>query len=421
MIFHKTTLDSGLRVITAPMPNTRSVAISIYLGAGARSEADSEIGAAHFLEHLFFKGTSNRPTAKEISEAIEGVGGIMNAGTDRELTVYWCKVGRPHWELALDVLADMLRNASFDPEELEKERAVVIEEISMIQDQPGEWVGTILDELMWPGQALGRDIAGTPDEVRSLSRNTITGYVARHYGPENAVVSVAGDLEHEAVLSAVGAQFDGWSPVVTESWAPTTDDQSAARVKIAYKETEQTHLCLAVPGLHQRHPQRYALDMLNVMLGEGMSSRLFLEVREKRGLAYDVGSFTSHYSDAGSLVVYAGVDPKRVESAIEGVIEQLDGVRETVTEEELVKAKEFTKGRMFMRMEDSRVISSSFGAQELLLGEIKTVDEIADLIDGVTLGEVKTVAQQLLRGDRLNLAIVGPVRDEERLLSLLRL
>src|SRR3990170_3853202 len=339
MEYQKTTLDNGLRVISVSMPHTRSVSVNIFVGTGSRYESDAEAGISHFAEHMFFKGTERRPTAREISEAIDGVGGVINAGTDRELTVFWAKVARPHFELAFDVLVDIMRNSRMDATEIEKERQVIIEEINMLRDDPREWVDVLIDETLWPGHALGRDVIGTKETVSSFDRARILGYIDSHYTPGNTVVSVAGNVEHEQVVEMVQQTLSNWAPGSIGFWEPAVRTQTAPVCRIGWKKTEQAHFCLAVPALSSRHPDRYALVLLNVILGEGMSSRLFQEIREKRSLAYDVHSYISHFLDTGAATIYAGVDPTRIEGALEGVIGELERLKDDLPEQEIVKAK----------------------------------------------------------------------------------
>ena len=255
-LYHQTTLANGLRVITAPMPHTRSVAVSVYVGAGSRYETDKEAGLSHFVEHLCFKGTERRPTSREISEAIDGAGGMINAGTDRELTVYYCKVAQPHFALAIDVLAELVRRPLFEPSELELERRVVLEELAMVADSPGQQVDLLLDETLWPNQPLGRDVAGSEESVRGLSREMVVEYLHRQYVPNNVVVSVAGAVSHEQSLEVVSDALGGWSRGEPGSWCPVVNGQQAPQTGLKYKKTEQAHLSLAVRGLPLKHPDR---------------------------------------------------------------------------------------------------------------------------------------------------------------------
>ena len=421
-LYQKTTLPNGLRVLTAPMPHTRSVAVSIYVGAGSRYEKRAQAGLSHFVEHLCFKGTERRPTPQEISQAIDGVGGIINAGTDRELTVYYCKVASPHFELALDVLADLVRRPLFAPAELEKERRVILEELATVADSPSQQVDVLLDETLWPDQPLGRDVAGSEASVNGLSRKVMVNYLHRQYVPNNVVVSVAGAVSQEQVVDLVARALGDWPPGAPGGWLPAVNGQRGPRAAVKYKATEQAHLSLAVHGLPLQHPDRYALSLLSVILGGGMSSRLVQELRERRGLCYDVHSYVSYFQDAGALAVYAGVAPARAREALVALLAELARLRdERVPEEELARAKELAKGRLLLRMEDTRAVSDWLGAQELLAGRIRTADEVVHHIDAVTEEDLGRLARQLLVSDQLNLAVVGPYRTDRRFLSLLHL
>ncbi|OGO02520.1 MAG: hypothetical protein A2Y59_02575 [Chloroflexi bacterium RBG_13_52_14] len=421
-MFQKTVLNNGLRIVTSAMPHTRSVCISIFIGAGSRYEQPHEAGLSHFVEHLCFKGTEKRPTAKEISETIDGVGGVLNGGTDKELTVYWVKVARSHYLVALDLLVDMLRNSKFDPVEMENERKVIIEELNMSMDSPQSRVDILIDEVMWPDQALGRDIAGNKDTVSAISRQMVLDYLPRFYIPGNTVLSVAGDISHEEVVDSVAKAFGDWTVGVSGALFPAENSQDAPRLRAESRKTEQVHLCLSVRGVSHQHPDRFILDLLNVVLGEGMSSRLFLELREKRGLAYDIHSHVTYFRDSGSLAIYAGVDPKKLELTVEAVLSELMRLRdEPIPEAEITKAKEMGKGRLLLRMEDTRSVAGWMGGQELLNGEILTVDEVVAIVDAITASEIRRVARELFLTSKLSLALVGPARNKGRLQKLLRL
>ena len=420
-MYQRTVLENGLRVISSSMPHTHSVCISIFVGAGSRYEKTEEAGTSHFIEHLCFKGTDKRATAKEISEAIDGVGGMLNGGTDKEITVYWCKVARPHFRLALDVLVDMLRNSRFDGQSMEKERRVIIEELNMSMDSPPQRVNLLIDEVLWPDQPLGRDVAGSKETVSALSRQTLLNYRAHQYVASNAVVSVAGDISHEEVLDSLTSAFDDWHQGVPQSWFSAQDSQETPRFRLEHRDTEQAHLCLALRGLSYLHPDRFNLDLLNVILGEGMSSRLFLEIRERQGLAYDIHSYVDHFLDSGAVTIYAGVDIKRIDSAIDAILAELSRLKDEVPEAELTKVKELAKGRLMLRMEDTRSVSGWMGGQEVLTGRILTVDEVVSIIDAITIPDLGRVARELFTTDKLNLAIVGPFHDGERFQCLLQL
>jgi predicted Zn-dependent peptidase len=403
------------------MPHTRSVSICIYLGAGSRYESEAQAGVSHFIEHLCFRGTEKRLSAKEISGAIEGVGGILNGGTDKELTVYWCKVAQPHFGIALDVLTDMILKSRFEKKDIEKERQIIVEEISMSRDAPNQLVGMILDELLWPDHPLGRDVAGTNKSVASMTREQMLDYMDREYSPANTVIAIAGNIQQDETVKEVNKVLGKWENKKRRlDYLPYIELKNP-RLKVESRETEQTHLCLALPGVSFQDPRRFILDLMNVILGEGMSSRLFLEVRDKLGLAYNIHSYLDHFQDSGALTVYAGVHPKKLEISISAILEQLTLLKEKVAEEELTKAKELSKGRLLLRMEDSRSVAGWVGGQEILNDSILDVEEVVAIIDKVTAKEMRTVAKELLIGDRLRLSVVGPVKSQDHLAELLKI
>lgn len=413
-MYDRATLANGLRALTAPMPHTRSVTISIYVGAGSRYETEPHSGLSHFLEHMLFKGTERRRTAQAISEAIDNVGGVLNGATDRELTVYYVKVARPHFELALDILLDMVRRPLMEAAEIEKERKVVIEELASVADSPAQQADVLLDATMWPDQPLGWDVAGTEASVNALNRDSVVEYFRRQYVPNNVILSVAGAVEPDEVAAAVEEHTREWAAGTPSTWFPEQDGQCAPRVRVLYKRSEQTHISLAVRGVHNQHPDRYAVDLLSAILGEGMSSRLFQELREERGLCYDVHSYTSHYLDTGAFSVYAGVEPSKAAEALTAILAELARTRDGVPEAELHKAKELTKGRMLLRMEDTRSVSSWMGVQEMLTGRVRSVDEVVECIEAVTVADLQRLATELFQTEKLNLAVVGPYRSEAR-------
>ncbi|MCJ7523468.1 MAG: insulinase family protein [Dehalococcoidia bacterium] len=420
-MYEKTVLKNGIRIVSSPMPHTRSVCICIFIGSGSRYEEEEQAGSSHFIEHLCFKGTERRPTAKEISETIDGIGGVLNGGTDKELTVYWAKVARPHFSMALDLLVDMLRNSKFNPADIENERKVIIEELNMCIDSPQSRVDTLIDEIMWPAQPLGRDVIGRKETVTAMDRSLIVDYLNAHYLPNNTVISVGGDIEHTEVVGSISEVLGSWSAGAPGSWQPIDENRSFPRVAAEHRKTEQAHLCLAVPGIHHTHPDRFTLDLLNLILGESMSSRLFLEIREKMGLAYDIHSHVSHYHDSGSVNVCAGVDPKKVEDLIQSILIELTKLKEEeVSESELIKAKELGKGRLMLRMEDTRSVAGWIGGQELLMNQIRTVDEVVSMLDDVNSNDLRRVARELFREDKLRLAVVAPRPEEDRLEKLLK-
>jgi predicted Zn-dependent peptidase len=416
-----TTLDNGLRLITCKMPHTRSVSIVLFIGAGVCYETDDEVGVSHFIEHLCFKGTKRRPSSKAISEAIEGVGGILNGATDKELTVVWCKVASQYLSHALDVLFDIVRNSRFHIRDIDKERQVIIEEINMSLDSPQQRVDMMIDELLWDGQPLGRDCAGRKESILYLAKPQINKYFQKHYLPNNCVVSIAGNVEQKEVTDLVRKCSADWQPYKLPQRFSTDMKQKHPKMRVEIRDTEQVNLCIGVLGPSLLHPDRFALDLLSVVLGEGMSSRLFIEIRENQGLAYDIGTCTTHFIDSGAFYVSAGVDPKRLNDALISISDQLSKIKDGVTKEELRRARELAKGRLLLALEDSRIVANWFGAQEILLDRILPVDEVISLIDNITSKDLERVAHQVIINRKLNLAVVGPVGDEKELSNILKM
>ena len=423
-MYQKSVLDQGLRVLTSTMPHTRSVSVGFFIAVGSRYETKVENGVTHFIEHMLFKGTAKRPKARDIAVAIEGIGGMFNASTGRELTTYWTKVGQDHFSIALDVLADMLLNSKLEEEELQKERGVIIEEINMTLDHPSDWVHLLATELIWPDHPLGRDQAGTKESVSGITRPMVQAYISRHYQPANTVLAIAGNVDHDRVVEEATAQLSAWQRKPDNSCTPMNLAQEEARVRLERGNTQQAHLALVLPGVCRFDDDKYNLSLLNTILGQGMSSRLFLEVREKRGLAYSVYSYISPLLDTGLMGVYAGVDAEQIEQALQAILEELDKMRQApVSDDELEKAKEFIKGRLQLQMEDSFSVASWIGRQESLEDRVLSVDEALQKVDAVTTADIQRVAQRLIRQDKLNLAVIGSFdeRQEEHFGSLLTL
>jgi predicted Zn-dependent peptidase len=418
--FVRHVLPNGLRVLVAPMPHTRSVTVALFFGMGSRYERREEQGISHLVEHMLFKGTAKFPTAQLISETIEGVGGILNAATDKETTVYWAKVASRHFELAFDLLSDMVRAPLLEPDELTKEKKVVLEELGLAQDAPGEWVHQLASELLWPDQPLGWEIAGTHETVNAQTRDTIVDFIKRGYGPQNAVLMVAGDADPDAVIRRAGEHLfaEGAPP---PSFDRATEASGQPLISSQARKTEQAYLVLGGRGLSRSDPDRYALRLANAILGDGMSSRLFLEVREKRGLAYDVHSYAASFQDTGAVMVSAGVEPKQIPSAMEAILGEVDKMRQhPAPETELRKVKEYLKGRTVLSLEDSASVAQWYAAQELLTSELLTPDEAIERIEAVTVGDVQRVSQRVFTDEWLNLAVIAPKPNDDRLRKQLR-
>jgi len=401
-------LLGGARLVVESMPERHSASVVFMFGGGSRLEDDRLAGVSHFIEHLFFKGTRKRPTSKEIADAIEGVGGFINASTDKELTAYWARVPSEHLNLGLDVLFDIVANSKLDAADVERERMVILEELRMYQDQPQDLVQNLFEELIWPNHALGRDIAGTEASVSRLSRDDILEYADAHYRLPNLVVGAAGSLDEQATVTVVRSGLSlrpGLDGAIAPVPPPPLD---GPRALVRRRETEQAHICLGTRAFSYVHPDRHALDLLNTVLGEGMSSRLFLNIREKLALAYDVHSFTQKHRDTGYLGVYIGVEPKKAVDAVNAVMAELHALSETpVTPEELARAKEFTKGRLRLELETTNGVAFWLTYQELLLGQIYSIEEELAFVDGVTADDVRRVAGDVFSG-AMQMSVIGP-------------
>jgi len=401
-------LPGRARLVVEAMPERHSTSVVFMFGGGSRLEDDRLAGVSHFIEHLFFKGTQRRPTSKEIADAIEGVGGFINASTDKELTAYWARVPSEHMNLGFDVLFDIVANSKLDPADVERERMVILEELRMYQDQPQDLVQNLFEELIWPDHPLGRDIAGTEESVTRLSRDDILEYADAHYRLPNLVIGAAGSLSEQETLAVVTGGLSLRSDANGGEVPIAPPALAGPRVLVRRRDTEQAHICLGARAFSYLDPDRHALDLLNTVLGEGMSSRLFLNIRERLGLAYDVHSFTQKHRDTGYLGVYIGVDPGKAVEAVNAAMAELRAMGEReVAPDELVRAKEFTKGRLRLELETTNGVAFWLTYQELLLGQINTVEEELALVEAVTAADLKRVAEDVLAGP-MQMAVIGP-------------
>jgi predicted Zn-dependent peptidase len=420
--FQKFTLDNGIRVLVSELPHTRSATITMYMATGARYEGERISGISHFIEHMLFKGTVKRPTAQDIAVAIEGIGGFFNASTSQELTNYWVKVAYQHFDIGLDVLSDMLGTPLFDANEIEKERRVIIEELRETFDTPDELVFFDLDALMWLPHPLGRDVAGTPESVSAITRHEMLDYLAQHYHSNNLVVSVAGYVRANEIIPQLNAALAQLRPAPCEAFTHFENSQRATRWHVRYKKTEQAHVAVSTWAYERNHPDRYAVSLLNTILGDGMSSRLFQEIREKRGLAYSVSSFGSSLDDCGYFGCYAAVEPKNAAATLAAMLQEWSRLAaDAVPAEELAKAKELIKGGLLLSMEDTHSIAGWFGRQEALRQNIMTVDDVTAQIDAVTVEDIQRVARAIFRDEWLNLAVVGPFKSDGKFVGALKI
>ena len=408
-MYEMTALANGLRVLTVTLPHVQSVSLGFFLGVGSRYESEAMAGASHFIEHMLFKGTEQWPTALDIAEAIEGKGGVFNASTGLEMTLYWAKVAAAHLPRALDVVTDMLLHATFDPAEIEKERAVISEEISYSLDAPDSLAQLLVSQLQWPNHPLGRDIVGTRESIASFSRDSLLAYMADHYRPGKTILGLAGRVNHGEIVTWAESHLAEWEPAPPMRWEPAPPNGNGPRLQVQHRDTEQAHLTFSFAGLPRSDPDRFALRLLNLILGEGMRSRLFQTVRERLGLAYSVESYVSALHDTGSVGLYAGVSTSRVEGAIRAILDELDRLRqEPVPMAELRKALEFIQGRTALSMEDSFTIAAWYARQHLLGPEVLEPEEAMERFETVQPADIQRLAQTLFLEERLNLAVVGP-------------
>ncbi|WP_232827303.1 M16 family metallopeptidase [Jiangella endophytica] len=422
-LVRRTVLPGGLRIVTEAVPTVRSVAFGIWVGVGSVDEQPTEAGATHYLEHLLFKGTPKR-TALDISAAIESVGGEINAFTAKEFTCYYARVLDTDLPLAVDVVADMVTSSLITPADVESEREVVLEEIAMRDDDPSDAVHDLLAGHMWGDSPLGRSILGTVDSITGMARDTVNDYYRRHYLARNMVVAVAGNVRHDDVVALVEKAFGtaGFLDGDDEPAAPRTGGvapSSGQGVTLLHRPTEQANVVLAVPGLARNDERRFALGVLNAALGGGMSSRLFQEVRERRGLAYSVYSYAAQHAAAGLLGVYVGCQPKKIDQVLELCRTVLaDVVSGGITAEELSRGKGQARGGLVLGLEDTSARMSRLAKAELVYDELPSVDELIARVDAVTVDQVSELARTLLPASP-TLAVVGPFESAGRFEAVL--
>jgi predicted Zn-dependent peptidase len=405
-MFARTTLDSGITVVTEKMSQVRSISAGFWFDVGARDESDVLAGTSHFLEHLLFKGTPTR-TAKEIADAFDAVGGDVNAFTGKEYTCYYCRVLDDELPMALDILGDMVNNSLLDEKEFEAERRVILEEIAMHEDAPDELVHDLFYRSMWKAHPLGRPVLGFNETVGKVNRNQVADYWRERYAPSNLVVAAAGNVEHDALVERIARLFPtGGGKRTLRSGSPPT---FGAGIEIHKRPTEQAHIVVGTEGLPRGHEDRHALAVVDTIIGGGMSSRLFQEIRERRGLAYAVFSYRAMFADVGSFAIYAGTTPQNAETVIDIVREQLDDiVRDGITESELKRAKGHVKGSLVLASEDPGSRMNRLGKQQITTGEILSIDELIQRFDAIEMDDVARVAQRVLGERPLQVTVVGP-------------
>jgi len=419
-VYERTTLSNGLRVLTAPLDHAQSVACYIMLAAGSRYENETNRGIAHFSEHMFFKGTEKRPTARDLSMEVDKIGGEFNAFTSKEYTGYYIRCAGEQRDTALDVLVDMLRNSKFDAGELEREKGVILEEMNMYFDTPRDYVGSVYEELVFGSNPLGWETLGTRETVSGATRETFMDYLGQWYTPPRMVVGVAGAIGNDLIPTLEGLLGD-LSGNGKDRAAPSEVTRSEKpRVRVHRKDSDQAAVCVGVPSYPLDHPDRYALQLLGTVLGTGMSSRLFLEVRERRGLAYYVYAYNSSYTDAGTLFAQGGVDLKRAEEAVKVIADEFRKLADgPVPSDELEKARALAKGRFVLQTESPNGLILFGLRREVLEGKAAEPEELLAGLDAVTAEDVQRVARDIIEGEGLNCALIGPFDDASKFEAIL--
>src|SRR5258708_2236438 len=424
MNFKKHTLSNGLRVITVPMPSSESVTLTVWCHVGSRFEDEKIAGLSHFLEHIVFKGSKKRPSARAISEAVDGIGGEFNAETSKEWTNFYIKASKNNLETAFDVLSDMILNPLIPKDEVEREKGVILEEKAMYEDTPMMNISEVFESTIFNGNTLGRDTIGTEKAIKNMTQKDFLVYRKTHYHGENMLITVSGGVTEKEAIKLSEKYFKNLINSKNKSkFKNFSVKQLDPQVKLKNKVADQAHLIIGFLGNPLGHKDRYVESVLSTILGRGMSSRLFIEVRERRGLAYSVHTNVEHYTDTGYISTYTGIDPKKTEETIKVILEEcykLTSDKNALTRAELVKAREYIKGHIALALENTSAVNSFFGEQELLLGKIKTPEEIYKEIDKVTIEDIIRVAKDIFKKEKLNLSLIGPYNDEAKFLKLLK-
>ncbi|MGB6838952.1 MAG: pitrilysin family protein, partial [Microgenomates group bacterium] len=415
-------LSNGLRVITVPMPSMESATVTIWVGVGSRFETDKIAGLSHFLEHMVFKGSKRRPSAKKISEAIDAIGGEFNAGTSKEWTNFYVKARAEKLDIAFDVLSDMVLNPLLKKGDIDREKGVILEEMAMYEDTPMVKISDYFERLIFKGNPLGRDTIGTKESIKAITRDDFERYREIHYGNNNMLITVAGGVKEGRALLLAEKYFGELESKSKSKTKKFKSKQKEPRVKLHSKKNEQAHFILGFHASPMGAKERFVEGVLCTILGQGMSSRLFTEVREKRGLAYAVATNIDRAVDAGHIATYAGVDVKRIDEAIKVTLDEhykLASGRSGITKEELTKAKEYIKGHLALSLEDTKGINSFFGIRQLLLNKVETPNDVFKGVDKVTIDEVLRVSRELFVPERLSLAIIGPYKNQAKFEKLI--
>ena len=413
MNVRETKLENGLRIVSAKLADARSLTVNIVVGTGSRYEDYSvNGGVSHFLEHLLFKGSKKYPTSEEIAEAVDAVGGYNNAYTGEDVTSFYIKVPEQHGELAVDILCDMIKSPLLDEEELDRERGVIVEEMNVFRDDPPRFIGTLIPELIFPNNPLGRDIIGDERVINTISRDAIRRYLHEFYRPNNLVVAAAGAVDHDKLVEQVRAALGDMKPADRPAFKPVGPELDRRLAVSHSKATAQAHFMVASRAYSYDDPDEPASRIVAAILGRGMSSRLFINVRERQGLAYTVFAEVNSYTDTGMFETYAGVNLEKTEQALDSVLHELELIRrEPVKESELRKAKQQLRAGLEMSLENNANVADRIGLQTILLGRVKSIDEMIRAIELVTIEDVQRVAKEMLAPDRLRFAIITPEPD----------
>ncbi|MEK7658405.1 MAG: pitrilysin family protein [Patescibacteria group bacterium] len=414
-MYKKTTLKNGLRVITIPMENANSVTVLILVGTGSKYETKDINGISHFLEHMFFKGTEKRPTTLKIAETLDMVGGEYNAFTSKEITGFWAKVDKKHTDVALDWISDMFLNSKFDEKEIEREKGVIIEEVNMYLDTPMAYVGELWEDLLYKDQPAGWRVIGEKENILNFNRKKIINYYKNHYSPKNTIICVSGGIEQDKIASKIQSYFSPFGGSAVGGKVKVKEYQKEPEILFHHKKTDQTHFCLGVRAYDMFHQQKYALVLLAIILGGNMSSRLFIKVRERSGLAYSIHTSVDASTDTGYLVTQAGIDHKNLEKSVKLILQEYKNIKDTkITERELQKAKDYLKGTMSLSLDSSDSQASFYAVQELLEKEVLSPEEKFKKIDTVSVNDIKKVAEDIFLPEKLNLAVIGPFEENKK-------
>lgn len=422
MNYKKTTLKNGLRILTVPMQGTQTATVLLMVNAGSRFESEKQAGLSHFIEHMLFKGTEKRPTTQDISEELDAIGGEFNAFTSKDKTMYYAKTDSKHIGTAFDVLADMFLNSKIEQKEIKKESGTILQELSMYEDDPRRMVGDKIEELLYKNSTLGREIIGYKKTIKKFARKDFIAYIKKHYNASGTVVCVAGKFDEKEIIKKVQAYLGNMAKGKITNFEKVVEKQKTPQVGIKFKKTDQTHFIIGNRAYRQGHKDRYALSLLAVILGGNMSSRLFLEIREKRGLAYSVRTGIDTYQDCGYIATQAGVEHGKLGKTIDVILKEYKKIAtEKVGEKELRKAKDFVKGKGVMEFEASEEVAMFFIDQEFHKEKILTLKEVFAKVDAVTADDILRVAKDVFKSNKLNVAVIGPHKNSKQIEKILKI